>query len=149
MYRNNLESIPRTNQYWAVSVKFLAQWNNNLSMTHEFERMQLAILRLPVRNVNHSTMLSSKHFRAMSQNFFLYWVVMVVTIKFIKTWPLYIITPKTIEVFYSIRAIILQSLKIFGTNNFLNSIKKNNILKYLSQDTLEILTVWRVRAKNI
>ena len=53
-YRNTLESVPGTNQYWAISVWFLAQGNNGLSMTG-FEPMRLAILRLLVRRVNHST----------------------------------------------------------------------------------------------
>ena len=53
-YRNTLESAPGTNQYCAISVKFLAQWNNGLSFTG-FEPMRLAILRLLVQRVNHST----------------------------------------------------------------------------------------------
>ena len=44
-YRNTLKSLPPgTNQYWAMSVKFLAQGNNGLSLTG-FEPMRLAILR--------------------------------------------------------------------------------------------------------
>ena len=54
IYRNTLESVPGTNQYWAMSVKFLAQGNNNLALTG-FEPMRLAILRLLVRRVNIST----------------------------------------------------------------------------------------------
>ena len=54
-YRKTLESVPGTNQYWAISVKFFAQGNNGLSLTG-FEPMQLAILRLLVRRINHSTM---------------------------------------------------------------------------------------------
>ena len=53
-YINTLESIPGTNKYWAISVKFLAQGNNDLSLTG-FEPMRLAILRLLVWCVNHST----------------------------------------------------------------------------------------------
>ena len=47
--RNTLESIPGTNQYWAISVKFLAQGNNRVWT------IWLAILRLLVWRVNHST----------------------------------------------------------------------------------------------
>ena len=54
-YRNILKSVPGNNQYWAISVKFLAQGNNRLSVTG-FEPMRLAILRLLVWRVNHSTM---------------------------------------------------------------------------------------------
>ena len=54
-YRNTLESVPGTNQYWAISVKFLAQAINGLSLTG-FEPKQLAILRLLVWHVNHLTM---------------------------------------------------------------------------------------------
>ena len=35
---NTLESVPGTNQYWAISVKFLAQGHNSLSLTG-FERI--------------------------------------------------------------------------------------------------------------
>ena len=49
-----LKSVPGTNQYWAMSVKFLAQGNNGLPPTG-FEPMRLVILRLLVRSVNHST----------------------------------------------------------------------------------------------
>ena len=49
-YRNTLESVPGINQYWAISVKFLAQGNNGLSLTG-FEPMRLAILILLVRRV--------------------------------------------------------------------------------------------------
>ena len=52
-YINTFESVPGTKQYWAISVKFLAQGNNSLSVTG-FKPMRLAILRL-VRHVNHST----------------------------------------------------------------------------------------------
>jgi hypothetical protein len=38
-----------------MSVKFLAQGNNDLPLTG-FEPKQLAIIRLPVRRVNHSSM---------------------------------------------------------------------------------------------
>ena len=47
-YINTLESVLGTNQYWAISVKFLAQGNNSLSLIG-FEPMRLAILRLLVR----------------------------------------------------------------------------------------------------
>ena len=47
-YRNTLESVPGTNQYWAINAKFLAQGNNGLSPTG-FEPMRLGIVRLPVR----------------------------------------------------------------------------------------------------
>ena len=40
-YRNTLKSIPGTNQYWAISVKFPAHGNNGLPLTG-FEPMQLA-----------------------------------------------------------------------------------------------------------
>ena len=53
-YRNTLDSVPGTNQYWTVGVKFLAQGNNGLSLTG-FEPMWLANLRLLARRVNHST----------------------------------------------------------------------------------------------
>ena len=53
-YINALESIPGTNQYWAISVKFIDQGINGLSLTG-FEPMQLAILGLLVWRVNHST----------------------------------------------------------------------------------------------
>ena len=53
-YINTLESVPGTNQYWAISVKFIAQRNNGLSLTG-FEPIWLAILRLLVRRVNYST----------------------------------------------------------------------------------------------
>ena len=53
-YRNTIESIPGINQYRAISVKFIAQGNNGLSLTG-FEPMWLAILRLLIRHVNHST----------------------------------------------------------------------------------------------
>ena len=53
-YRNTLESVPGTKQYWAMSVKFLAEGNNGLPLTG-FEPMRLAILRLLVWCVNHST----------------------------------------------------------------------------------------------
>ena len=59
-YRNTLESFPGTNQYWAMSVKFLAQGNNGLPLTW-FEPMWLAILRLLVWCVNHSTTLPHKY----------------------------------------------------------------------------------------
>ena len=32
-YKHTLESIPWTNQYWAISVKFLAQENNEKPLT--------------------------------------------------------------------------------------------------------------------
>jgi hypothetical protein len=54
-YRHTFESVPGTNQYWALSVKFLAQGNNDLPLTG-FEPMRLAIMRLLVRRVNHSAM---------------------------------------------------------------------------------------------
>ena len=54
-YRNAFESVPGTNQFWAISVKFLAQGNNGLSL-RGFEPKRLAILRLLVWRVNHSTM---------------------------------------------------------------------------------------------
>ena len=57
-YRNTLKSFPGTNQYLAVSVKFLAQGNNGLSLTG-FEPMRLVILRLLVWPVNHTTTLPS------------------------------------------------------------------------------------------
>ena len=41
---NTVRSIPRTNQYWAMTVKFLAQGNNGLPMTG-FEPMRPSILR--------------------------------------------------------------------------------------------------------
>ena len=44
-YRNTLESVPETDQYCAISVKFLAQGNSGLSLTG-FEPMQLAILKI-------------------------------------------------------------------------------------------------------
>ena len=53
-YRNTLESVLGINQYWAMSVKFLAQWNNGLPLT-VIEPMEQAISRLLVRCVNHST----------------------------------------------------------------------------------------------
>ena len=55
-YRNTLESVPGTNQYWAVSVKFLAHGNNSLSLT-VFEPMWLTIIRLLVKCFNHSPLL--------------------------------------------------------------------------------------------
>ena len=54
LYRNTLESVPGTNQYWAISLKFPAEGNNGLSLTG-FEPMRLAILRLLVRRINLST----------------------------------------------------------------------------------------------
>ena len=51
-YINTLESIPGTDQYWVISVKFLAQGNNGSSLTG-FEPMRLMIVRLLVRRVNH------------------------------------------------------------------------------------------------
>ena len=53
-YRSTLKSVPGTNQYWAMRVKFFAQGNNELSLTG-FEPIRLAILKLLVRHVNHST----------------------------------------------------------------------------------------------
>ena len=53
-YRNSLESVPGTNQYWAMCVKFLAQGNNGLSLI-EFEPMWLVILILIVWCINHLT----------------------------------------------------------------------------------------------
>ena len=53
-YRNILESVHGTNQYWAMSVKFLAQGDNDLPLTGS-EPMWLAILRLLARHINHST----------------------------------------------------------------------------------------------
>ena len=53
-YRITLDSVPGTNQYWAMSIKFLAQGNNGLSLAG-FEPMRLGIIRLLVRRVNHST----------------------------------------------------------------------------------------------
>ena len=53
-YRNTFESVPGTNQYWAMSIKFLAQGNNRQSLTG-FEPMWLAIIRLLVRHANHLT----------------------------------------------------------------------------------------------
>ena len=43
-----------TNQYRAMSVKFLAHWNNSLPLTR-FEPILLAILKSLVRGVNRST----------------------------------------------------------------------------------------------
>jgi hypothetical protein len=54
-YRHTFESVPGTNQYWAISVKFLAQGNNDLPLTG-FEPTWLAIMRLLVRRVNLSAM---------------------------------------------------------------------------------------------
>ena len=51
---HTLKSIPGTNQFWAIKVKFLAQGNNGLPLTG-FEPMQLVILRLLVQRVNHLT----------------------------------------------------------------------------------------------
>ena len=53
-YRNTLESVHGTNQYWVMNVMFHAQGNNGLPLTG-FEPMRLAILRLQVRRVNQST----------------------------------------------------------------------------------------------
>ena len=52
-YRNTLKSVPVTNQYWAISVKIIAQAYNGLPLTG-FEPMGLAILRLLVWCLNHS-----------------------------------------------------------------------------------------------
>ena len=46
-YRYTLESVPGTNHYWEISVKFLAQGNNGLPLTG-FEPMRLALLKLLV-----------------------------------------------------------------------------------------------------
>ena len=51
-YINTLEIVPGTNQYWAISVKFLDQRNNGLSLTG---LAILAILRFLVWRVNRST----------------------------------------------------------------------------------------------
>ena len=51
---NILKSVPGTNQYWAISLKFLAQGNNALSLTGS-EPIRLVILRLLVWCVNHLT----------------------------------------------------------------------------------------------
>jgi hypothetical protein len=40
-YKHTFESIPGTNQYWAMSVKFLAQGNNDMLLSG-FEPMRLA-----------------------------------------------------------------------------------------------------------
>ena len=53
-YRNNLESVPGTNQYWAMSVEFLAHGNNSLPLTG-FEPVWTGILSLLVWCINHST----------------------------------------------------------------------------------------------
>ena len=45
--------IPRTNQYWAMIVKFLAQGNNDSPLTG-FELTWTSILRLLVQHVNQS-----------------------------------------------------------------------------------------------
>jgi hypothetical protein len=53
--RQTLETVPGTNQYWAMCVKFLAQGNNRLPLTW-FEPTRRAILRLLVQCVNHLAM---------------------------------------------------------------------------------------------
>ena len=73
-YRNTLESIPGTNMYWAISVKFLAQGNKRLTLTG-FEPRQLAILRLLVRHVNHSFTLPPLTFNRYYQCSVLYMIV--------------------------------------------------------------------------
>ena len=40
-HRNTMESVPGTNQYWTMGVKFLAKGNNSLPLTR-FEPMRLA-----------------------------------------------------------------------------------------------------------
>ena len=52
--RNTIESVPGTNKHFGMSVKFLAEGNNGLTVIG-FEPMWLAILRLLFRRVNHSS----------------------------------------------------------------------------------------------
>jgi hypothetical protein len=49
-YRHTSESIPGTNRYLAMRLKFLAQGNNGLPLTR-FELMRLAIIRLLSQSV--------------------------------------------------------------------------------------------------
>jgi hypothetical protein len=58
-YRQTLESVPGTNQYWAMSVKVLVQGNNGPPLTG-FELTRKAILRLLVKRDNHPAMLKSQ-----------------------------------------------------------------------------------------
>ena len=58
-YLNSLESVPGTNQYWAMNVvSSLAQGNIGLHLT-KLEPMRLAIIRLLVRRVTFSSLLAS------------------------------------------------------------------------------------------
>ena len=54
-YKNTVESVPGTNQYWeVVQSLLLMKTANDLSLTC-FEPMRLAILGLLVQRINHST----------------------------------------------------------------------------------------------
>jgi hypothetical protein len=55
-YRHTFDSVLGTNQYWAISVKFLAQGNNDWPLTG-FGPLLLAIIRLLVQRINHSVMI--------------------------------------------------------------------------------------------